>query len=55
MRASATKKLNAFRMMVASRVIRAAYSKHDEFIHRQHQIQPKTQPLNSNISRHSTC
>ena len=38
MRASARRKLNALRMMVASGVIRAAYSKHDEFIHREHQV-----------------
>lgn len=38
MRALTTRKLNALRMMVAGGVIRAAHSKHDEFIHRQHQV-----------------
>ena len=55
MRASATRKLNALRMMVAGGVIRAAHSKHDEFIHRQHQVRTENQPLKSTISRHSTC
>ncbi len=38
MRASATTKLNALRMMVASGVIRSAYNMRDDFIYRQNQI-----------------